>query len=67
MGGAIAPPPPPPPLATLLLVSDYDLEQYVKTLFLKTSCFYFLEHTEDFLRSQSVAQPGEGSKGAMEA
>ena len=40
-------------------VSDYDLKQYVKTFFFKTSCFYFLEHAQDFLRLQSVAQPGE--------
>ena len=40
-------------------VSDYDLKQYVKTFFLRPAGFIFLEHAQDFLRLQSVAQPGE--------
>ena len=45
-------------------VSDYDLKKLVKNFFKRPVVFVFLEHTQDFFTSQSVAQPGEGAKGA---
>ena len=51
-----------------MLVSDYDLKQYTKKHFFeRPAVFMFLEHTEDFFKSESVAQPGEKRKGATEA
>ena len=38
-------------------VSDYDLKQCVKTVFERKPVFVFLEHTQNFFRSQSIAQP----------
>ena len=42
-------------------VSDYDLKQYAKTSFKKPAVFVFLENTQEFFRSQAVAQPGRRS------
>ena len=44
------------PVGYRYFVSDYDLKQYVKTFFERPAVFVFLEHSQDFFRSQSVAQ-----------